>query len=72
MRLIMATSERVELIRSLALEVKYSEEITIFMDTLPVLLVELRDYKVRGLPSMLKVFRKLVETVIGTLSKAVT
>lgn len=62
----MANSERVELIRSLALEVKYSEEITMFMDTLPVLLVELRDYKVRELPSMFKVFRKPVETVIGT------
>ncbi len=68
----MATSERVELIRSLALEVKYSEEITMLMDTLSVLLVELRDYKVRGLPSMFKLFRKSVETVIGTLSKAVT
>ena len=68
----MATSERVELIRSLALEVKYSDEITMFMDTLAVVFVELRDYKVRELPSMFKVFRKPVETVIGTLSKAVT
>jgi hypothetical protein len=36
----MATNESVEVISSLALELKYSEEITMLMFTLPVLLGE--------------------------------
>lgn len=71
-RPMMATNESVEVIRSLALELKYSEEITMFMLTLLVVMVELRDCKVRMVLVLLIVLMKLEETVMGMFSRAVT
>jgi len=75
----MATNESVEVISSLALELKYSEEITMFMFTLPVLLgdkaIELLAaavYKKRLLLEIYNSSMKLGVTVMLTFCRAVT
>ena len=75
----MATNERVEVISSLALELKYSEEITMLMFTLPVLLGDKAIvllapavYKKRMLLEIISSSMKLGVTVMLTFCRAVT
>jgi hypothetical protein len=75
----MATNESVEVISSLALELKYSEEITMFMFTLPVLLGDkafvlllIGVYKKRLLLEIYNSSMKLGVTVMLTSCRAVT
>ena len=77
LRPIIATNESVEVIRSLAFELKYSEEITMFMLTLPVLFALITllvtliiDCKRRLLAE--SVLAKLGDTVMLTFCRAVT
>ena len=75
----MATNETVEVISSLALELKYSEEITMLMFTLPVLLgdkaivlLATAVYKKRLLLEINNCSMKLGVTVMLTFCRAVT
>ena len=75
----MATNESVEVISSLALELKYSEEITMFMFTLPVLfgykamvLLATAVCKKRLLLEIYNCSMKLGVTVMLTFCRAVT